>query len=580
MKNFAPILLSIAGAWSQGAKADKFNCTPGDVVLDTDQPGDSVVATPDHDEVHCHVGSDKVGCVLWKAAANGVFKEYEGAFVGPHDKGFGTDSVRCVNNDAQPIARQDYSCQATDQDGGAIATFDLASRGGQWSNHSVDQPLACIASFRGPRCNNFNTFSFAPPEALGSGGSGTAGPVRYIEYVIPYDSSKGARVTCAANHPTVEPEEPSPPIVGRWEETQLPPLQTDDVSFPLWINVIDDKLSITKFKFGGDQNEYRTFILDEDLNTWADQGVAFADLPEECSTFGGLQVVHAAHGTYALLNRCSYFLPAGESHWTPLPLMPKVDDIDNGLAVWSVGALGDQLMVWGGGLAPTDAVGQGFLFDPASQQWRAIPTDGAPSRRMGAVLVAAGDHQAFVFGGVSSGPGQDTAPLADGALFDAATNHWQPISSLGAHPGVNDLFKGVIPGTVHAYWTGTEVLLWGGWNGGVGYVTTGHLYNPATDQWRPMATAEGPVDPAIGATSIFENGRLIIWGGFNYRAQEGRQDGWLYDVAMDTWKKLPRLDTGSTDNVKRMKGVWYHDAMTVLQPKAQQCEVRGVLRLD
>jgi hypothetical protein len=41
-------------------------------------------------------------------------------------------------------------------------------------------------------------------------------------------------------------------------------------------------------------------------------------------------------------------------------------------------------------------------------------------------------------------------------------------------------------------WTGSEMIVWGGYNYPVGYVNTGGRYNPSTDSWAPTSTTNAP----------------------------------------------------------------------------------------
>ena len=45
-------------------------------------------------------------------------------------------------------------------------------------------------------------------------------------------------------------------------------------------------------------------------------------------------------------------------------------------------------------------------------------------------------------------------------------------------------------------WTGSEMIVWGGYNYPVGYVNTGGRYNPSTDSWTPTSTTNAPRGPS------------------------------------------------------------------------------------
>ena len=63
-----------------------------------------------------------------------------------------------------------------------------------------------------------------------------------------------------------------------------------------------------------------------------------------------------------------------------------------------------------------------------------------------------------------------------------------------------------------AVWTGTEMIVWGGYVGGSD-ANTGGRYNPSTDSW--IATSTGANVPAArsGHTAIWTGMEMIVWGG-------------------------------------------------------------------
>ncbi|MCB0962399.1 MAG: hypothetical protein KDA98_03725 [Acidimicrobiales bacterium] len=90
-------------------------------------------------------------------------------------------------------------------------------------------------------------------------------------------------------------------------------------------------------------------------------------------------------------------------------------------------------------------------------------------------------------------------------------------------------------------WTGTELLVWrgnGAFNDGGGGEparTDGAAYDPATDEWRPMA--ESPLPPAgniLSASSYasaWTGTELLVWGGPGPAAA-------AYDPATDRWRRI------------------------------------------
>ncbi|MBI5182166.1 MAG: Ig-like domain-containing protein [Nitrospirae bacterium] len=62
-----------------------------------------------------------------------------------------------------------------------------------------------------------------------------------------------------------------------------------------------------------------------------------------------------------------------------------------------------------------------------------------------------------------------------------------------------------------AVWTGTEMIVWGGWNGSNSF-NTGGSYNPTTDSWTATSTINVP-SARVVHTAVWTGTQMIIWGG-------------------------------------------------------------------
>src|SRR5207247_7028183 len=64
-----------------------------------------------------------------------------------------------------------------------------------------------------------------------------------------------------------------------------------------------------------------------------------------------------------------------------------------------------------------------------------------------------------------------------------------------------------------AVWTGSEMIIWGGFNQNFTELNTGGRYNPATDSW----TATSIVNVANARwlhSTVWTGSEMIVWGGF------------------------------------------------------------------
>src|SRR5262245_2234020 len=79
-----------------------------------------------------------------------------------------------------------------------------------------------------------------------------------------------------------------------------------------------------------------------------------------------------------------------------------------------------------------------------------------------------------------------------------------------------------------AVWTGSEMIVWGGLNGG----NTGGRYNPSTDSWTATSTTNAPTGRAFH-TAVWTGSEMIVWGG---DLNPGLSNtGGRYSPSTDSW---------------------------------------------
>jgi hypothetical protein len=69
-----------------------------------------------------------------------------------------------------------------------------------------------------------------------------------------------------------------------------------------------------------------------------------------------------------------------------------------------------------------------------------------------------------------------------------------------------------------ALWTGTEMIVWGGFNPTDRALNTGGRYNPSTDSWTATSTTNAPTGH-YRHTAVWTGTEMIVWGGFDWRNQ-------------------------------------------------------------
>jgi beta-lactamase regulating signal transducer with metallopeptidase domain/N-acetylneuraminic acid mutarotase len=111
-----------------------------------------------------------------------------------------------------------------------------------------------------------------------------------------------------------------------------------------------------------------------------------------------------------------------------------------------------------------------------------------------------------------------------------------------------------------AVWTGTELIVWGGRQGGT-YLDDGARYDVATDAWRPLSRSNAP-SPRWLHAAVWTGKELIVWGGRTaFDNFEVRSDGARYNPATDTWTPLSIIAAPRARS--QMAAVWTGTEMLI-----------------
>jgi hypothetical protein len=81
-----------------------------------------------------------------------------------------------------------------------------------------------------------------------------------------------------------------------------------------------------------------------------------------------------------------------------------------------------------------------------------------------------------------------------------------------------------------AVWTGSEMIIWGGYDGS-NYWNTGGRYNPGTDGWSSTSTTDAPAGRS-SHTAVWSGSEMIVWGGTGVN---NLRTGGRYDPGTDNW---------------------------------------------
>ena len=151
--------------------------------------------------------------------------------------------------------------------------------------------------------------------------------------------------------------------------------------------------------------------------------------------------------------------------------------------------------------------------------WTATSTDNAPSGRELHTAVWTGSEM-IIWGGYADGNDLNT-----GGRYNPATDSWAATSTTNAP---------IARYSPTAVWTGTEMIIWGG-NGDGNDLNSGGRYNPSTDTWTATSTTGAP-DARTYHTAVWTGSQMLVWGGSFYDGTTYfLNTGGRYNPSTDSW---------------------------------------------
>ncbi len=192
--------------------------------------------------------------------------------------------------------------------------------------------------------------------------------------------------------------------------------------------------------------------------------------------------------------------------WDTRPFLVLLRAMAAHQAVWT----GREMLIWGGRQAG------GLRYDPLIDTWRNMTTEGAPEK--GTAVWA--DREMILWDGETR----------SGARYDPVTDSWRPMSAEGS-PSPRSSFP--------MLWTGREVIIWGGsrqgtFKEGIIKLNSGARYDPLTDRWTPIANRDLPA-ARTGHQMYWTGSDVVMWG--------GGVEGVRYDPARDRWSPMAKKNS-------------------------------------
>lgn len=263
---------------------------------------------------------------------------------------------------------------------------------------------------------------------------------------------------------------------------------------------------------------------------------------------------------------------SGTGWWEELPY-PTIG-IPSGSATMFAGS---TVAIWGEGIndpslsrctLEADCQGvAGARLDLPSRTWSRMSEVGAPAPR--SYMGAATDGALVMYwGGTSFGNGTNPGdgPLTDGGIYDAEHDTWEMIPDAGfaaarEYPSLE--------------WMGNELFVWGGYKynyssattdgSDIGYQFNGLIWHPERGTWTEMSTVNAPDLPA--GQSKWTGREVLVFT--SVVDAIGREWGWAYEPATDTWRVLNHV--GATSNPRRgLQPLWTGKEAIKFEGSAEQ----------
>jgi N-acetylneuraminic acid mutarotase len=199
----------------------------------------------------------------------------------------------------------------------------------------------------------------------------------------------------------------------------------------------------------------------------------------------------------------------------------------NHTAVWT----GTEMIIWGGQSTALGVLGDGWRYNPATDTWLPTALDvHTPSARSGHTAVWTGT-QMIVWGGSAN----FAVAMPLGARYDPQTDSWAAVRGDATAPSARFNHAAV--------WTGSEMIVWGGAGTSPGFcicdlLNTGGRYNPNTDTWIPTRVDVTAPEPRSAPTAVWTGSEMIVWGGYKQGQSGSHADvntGGRYDPLTDSW---------------------------------------------
>ncbi len=165
-------------------------------------------------------------------------------------------------------------------------------------------------------------------------------------------------------------------------------------------------------------------------------------------------------------------------------------------------------------------------------RWSMVSPGSPPSNRYEHSAVWTGD-ELIIWGGRNGG-----TYLGDGASYDPSVGVWSTIASAGIAGRVDHA----------AVWCDNTMVIWGGSAPGNTYYNTGSVYIPGSNTWVAMSTS--PLTARSNMVAVCYNNLVYFWGGMvDTGSTVYFGDGAVFDPSSNTWTTFP-VSSGPAPSIR------------------------------
>eukprot|EP00092_Neocalanus_flemingeri_P007660 GFUD01008272.1.p1 GENE.GFUD01008272.1~~GFUD01008272.1.p1 ORF type:complete len:401 (-),score=117.36 GFUD01008272.1:98-1300(-) len=194
-----------------------------------------------------------------------------------------------------------------------------------------------------------------------------------------------------------------------------------------------------------------------------------------------------------------------------------------------------------------------FTFNTSTYQWtRPVVEGDVPGARDGHSAAIIGNYM-YVFGGyeeIIERFGQDVYRL------DLTCYDWKLLSCMGEPPVHRDFHTATAIGSLMVIFGGRSDLTGGQWQVNMGpdyYSNKVSYFDTTTSTWHSPAINPPLPSGRRSHSAINMMGKLLIFGGYNGRTKEHKNDLWLLDTESWSWTEV--LPYGSGPNPRRRQAL-------------------------